>query len=208
MTVLAAGTGANAYFRFTVTDAMLDAAADGRLSAIFDIDAGYVPGDLQFWASLLTLYRLDTAVGADGVPSTSTSLVAQAPGFSDPAQGLLGSFSWFDDYLEFTFDEAGTYVIEVSDWINGAPPVGVDYVLNVSLENHPVAGFVFAPEPLGEDEGAQSGSGYQDIDAASNFFTFFDPTVGNTDLGGGIDFLAPYVRVSGTGNGTVDVFQF
>ena len=113
---------------------------------------------------------------------------------------------------------AGTYFIKVENVFPfgglqvGVVPNGVDYELNVSIENHEVDGFLFAPAPVFENEAQQALTGFEDIDARENFFTFFDPTVGTRDFVNEgdpfVDFQTPYARIQGEGDGTIDIFQF
>jgi hypothetical protein len=97
-------------------------------------------------------------------------------------------------------------------------PQGVDYQLHVSIEQHAKDSFLFAPQPVVENE--QGNNGDQQLDTGTNpglnFFTFFDPNIGNVDLdhnpvvpnGNRIDFTSPYVRIVGTGDFTYDVYSF
>ena len=111
------------------------------IQVIFDIDHGFEFGDSIFWASLIRLYN------ADG------DLIGQGKGGSLTTDGAGGSTSSFDDYLAATLTAAGTYYIEV---INARPfgglPQGVDYQLQVSIENHRIDGLLFAPSTVLEDE--------------------------------------------------------
>ncbi len=47
------------------------------------------------------------------------------------------SFSSTDSFIEFTFKASGRYVIEVGSCCIGPVPPGADYLLHVSIENHP-----------------------------------------------------------------------
>jgi len=59
----------------------------------------------------------------------------------------------------------------------------------------------FGPQPiLEDDQGNNLGFG-QDIDAATNWYTFADPTVHNSDS-------VPYATILGSGNGSWDIYTF
>ncbi|HEY6015777.1 MAG TPA: hypothetical protein VIU16_03240, partial [Gaiellaceae bacterium] len=214
LTVLGTGNGEDDFYKFEITSGMRDGTGGDGVTAIFDIDHGFEWGDPVLWASQLRLYKAIETAGT----LTGAQLIAQGPGFTPPDQGALGSTTWLDDLLRYTFTETGTYFLEVGKWYpwgNGGLPDGVDYQLQVSLENHPVDGFVFAPEPVLEDEqGNNSTSAAQDISSLNNFFTFYDSSVGDTDWttasgsSRAIDFLTPYARVRGSGDGSFDVFSF
>src|SRR5262249_1240388 len=124
--------------------------------------------------------------------------------------GAGGSMGFFAAYLNSAFPTQGEYYIEVTSLIPGYLPKGTDYALQVSLQGHKVDGFVFGAEPVAESETEQAqNGGVQNVDDASKWFTFFDLTVGNTDYtGGGIDFLVPYAKVTGSGDNTPDMFKF
>ena len=202
LTILGKGNADTDFYRFDITDAMLDEAPGRSVTAIFDIDHGYEIGDAILWASRLRLYD------GDG------RLINQGPGFSNPiaAEGAGGSSTWLDDFLSVEFTAEGTYYIEVSNWLSfGGIPEGVDYQLNVSMEGHPTDGFIFSTEPIAEDEIGNNTGQNIEPDAPgeeSNFYTFYDALVGNTHLGGSIDFQTPYARIQGSGDGTFDIYQF
>ena len=81
---------------------------------------------------------------AAGHPKNSVTSESIKPG---------GSTTWLDDFLSYNFSVAGTYYLEVTSWLlSSGLPQGVDYDLQVSLDQHAVAGFVFAPSPVLEDE--------------------------------------------------------
>ncbi|HEX6131291.1 MAG TPA: hypothetical protein VF044_06140, partial [Actinomycetota bacterium] len=198
ITIRATGNGDSDFYRFEITQDMIeDDTGTAGLQASFDIDRGFEPGDPILWLSLLKLYN------------ASEDLLAQGPGWSHPSTGALGSSTWLDDYLAYTFTAPGTYYLEVTSWLlTTGLPVGVDYELQVSLEAHPVAGFVFSPSPVLENE-----QGNNELDAAQpieaeDFFRFFDPEVGNMIFGGSLNFLTPYSRIQGSGDGTFDVYSF
>lgn len=65
-----------------------------------------------------------------------------------------------------------------------------------------------SPEPVAEQE---SGNNTQVLDPGStdaerglNFFTFFDPNIGS----GVIDSSTPYVRITGSGDYSYDIYRF
>ena len=196
--------GATDYYKFEVTHEMLfDGTVLVPVRGTFDIDHGYEFGDQILWLSRLKLYN------------QAGQLIAQGQGFSDPAVGAAGSTTWLDDFLDYTFTQEGTYYIEVSSWLlTSGLPRGVTYDLHVSLDEHAVAGFIFSPAPVLENESANNTTTHpQSIDDFVNFFKFFDPTIGNTaangtGFNGNIDFTTPYVRVQGSGDGSFDVYSF
>ena len=205
LTVRGSGDGASDFYSFEISQAMIDAAGSDGVQASFDIDHGYDIGDPKFWLSLLTIYN---AAG---------DLLARGPGFSNPAlAGAGGSSTYFDDFVTHTFTQAGRYVVEVGSWLfSSGLPVGVDYELQVSIEQHPTSGFLFAPEPVLEREPTAAGCGVVPVPlscaqalTADDFFRFFDPNVGNQAYGGTIDFATPYARIQGSGDGSFDLFSF
>jgi len=229
LTVLGTGDGNSDFYSFEITQDMLDAAQQAwidagspggvfkGIQAIFDIDHGFELGDSLFWVSWLKLYELKDPVDPEQ-PRLPTILAhGEYPNFSyrwDPGTGF-----YYDDNLEYYFDEAGVYYIEVDGYypFEDGLPDGADYELNVSIEEHVEDTFLFAPEPVIEDEIEQGINGYQDLDPDStltpgengdNFFTFYDPAVGNLEHGGGITSGVPYVSVVGSGDGSVDIYQF
>ncbi|MCC6235017.1 MAG: calcium-binding protein, partial [Verrucomicrobiales bacterium] len=195
LTVEATGNGETDFYKFTVTEGMLG--ADDALRLILDIDNGFDFGDSVFWVPLIRLYDGDGNVLDPGTP------------FSSPSQGGGGSSTFLDDYSEFTLTEAGDYYIEIDNWWTfGGLPSGSTYRLQVSVEDHLTDEFVFAPEPIAENEpGNNSGTG-QNINDSSNWFTFYDPSIGNLQYNGSIDFLTPYARIQGGGNGSFDLYSF
>src|SRR5207247_10546058 len=139
--------------------------------------------------------------------NSSGDLVAQGPGFSnpfDPTQGAGGSATWYDDFLTTTLP-MGEYTIEVGSWLlTTGLPVGVDYDLQVSVQGHAVAGFVFAPSPVLEDENANNTTP-QSVDNAANWYTFFNSQIGDGSLcapncGAVINSQTPYAQILGSGD--------
>ena len=167
---------------------MLSASNNSVLS-IFDIDNGYKSGDEKIWASSISI------VNADGDQIAS--------GSGDASKGGGGSDTAYDDYLKYSFTQAGTYYIKITNWLNnGGVPSGVDYELNVSLENHSVATFVFKPQPVLDDDSKNSDeNGAGQLLEQNNFFNFYDEEVqGSKDI--------PYARIIGSGDGTYDIYSF
>jgi hypothetical protein len=130
-----------------------------------------------------------------------------------------GSSTQFDALLDYAFAETGTYAVEVINWLGPKTavdlslglPRGVSYDLNLSVQYHDVARFVFAPAPVLEDEGQQNqtlplsnGGRAQDIGGADSWFTFDNPNIGN----GTIDSNMPYATVRGSGDGSYDEYRF
>lgn len=86
--------------------------------------------------------------------------------------------------------------------------MGVDYELQVSIENHAIDGFIFTTDPVAENENGNDEFPGQAL-TQGDFFTFFDAAVGNGDYPGGlINFLTPYARIQGGGNGSYDIYSF
>ena len=164
-------------------------------------------GDTRFWNPVLRLLR------APGM------FVVHESFFGGPADSMgtatldIGSTTYFDPLFDFNTTNSfpswipngglppGNYVIEVADEFGGIPD-GVDYDLHFSVEGHTTASFLFQPSPIFEDEAQQLPA--QDIDAADNFGTFYDPAVG----AGVIDYNTPYAKIVGSGDGSHDTFQF
>ena len=129
ITVHGTGDGNDDWYKFTI--------ASGTAQVTLDMDNGYQFGDPILWLSKLKLY------------DASGDLIQQGPGYSDPSVGAGGSSTWYDDFLQTGQLAAGTYYVEVGSWLlTTGLPVGVSYDLQVSVENHPIAGFVFAPQPV------------------------------------------------------------
>src|SRR5262249_487247 len=82
ITVHGTGGGNSDFYKFSVSSA--------SASVTLDMDHGFSFGDPILWLSKLKLYN------------ASGDLVAQGPGFSDPALGAGGSTTWYDDYLSVT----------------------------------------------------------------------------------------------------------
>lgn len=221
LTIKGSGDGATDFYRFVITQAMIDAALAAGLDGVegrFDIDHGY-EGVGTYWGSQLRLYEFATVDG-----SVVANLV---PNGASPelAVGTLdeGSSTRLDALLTYTFTAPGVYALEVLNWLGPKVsinqsiglPKGVLYDLHVSLPYHEVATFTFAQSPVLENESLQNpgqqlpGSTHrlasQDIDDATLWFTFDDDSIGN---GSTIDSSVPYVTVIGSGNGTYDEYRF
>ncbi|MEI6721002.1 MAG: hypothetical protein WCO67_09565, partial [Betaproteobacteria bacterium] len=201
VTVKGVGTGQLDYYSFTVTQSMIDTASGHVVRGTFDIDHGFGIYDPQIWASQLSLY------GSTG------QLLSKGRGWSVPD---AGSTTWLDDFLTYDFTQAGTYTIGVSNWIywlnnwSTGIPKGVDYDLQISLDRHAVSGFVFAPSPIIENTTSSSTVAGQSIDTQSDWYTFFNPSVGNSTFGNAvpIDSTVPYTTIKGTGDGLFDTYNF
>ena len=198
ITVHGTGDGNDDWYKFTI--------ASGTAQVTLDMDNGYQFGDPILWLSKLKLY------------DASGDLIQQGPGYSDPSVGAGGSSTWYDDFLQTGQLPAGTYYVDVGSWLlTTGLPVGVSYDLQVSVENHPIAGFVFAPQPVSEDEtGNNSGTG-QSVDDPTDWYTFFNNLIGNTAAGGGslcspacgaINSQTPYAQITGSGDGSFDLYSF
>ena len=215
LTIKGSGTGDLDYYGFTVDETWnvggSPLGTTATVAATFDIDHGYDYGDPQFWGSQLHLYKFDE-VKKDYV------LLTVGRGWSSPSEGGGGSGYWFDDFLTVDLT-AGEYVIGVSNWLywynnySTGIPEGVDYDLNISIENHPVSRFVFAPTPVQEDSAltaTTTGQSLEDPDN-SNWFTYFNPDIGNIVYGQSnsdvpIESSVPYTVVRGTGDGQRDSY--
>ena len=219
ITVRGTGDGLNDFYKFEVTQDMIDNASGNAVDGIFDLDNSFDFGDQIFWASRLVIY------------SPTGDIHAAGPGFSSPEQGEGPvDDSFFNDYVRTEFTQPGVYTIEVSNALSSEGlPSGVTYDLNVSVEEHLVDSFIFVPEPVLENDSGNNGividqngnvtsTNLDNIDRInfkadgslddSNFFTFDDLAVGNGFFGGDIDSSTPYARILGSGDGTYDVFGF
>ena len=200
VTIHGTGDGTDDYYKFVVTPKMLTDAGNSMVVS-FDVDHGYKTGDSVIWASLLKLY------------DQSGNLLAQGAGQSSPSVGAGGSTTFLDDFLSTTITHSGTYYIRVGAWkFTGSIPVGASYDLQVSVPQHDIAGFVFSPSPVPEQEGTNSTGAGQSIDDAQNFYNFFNGNVGDVwDNSGGtgtITSQTPYAQVVGTGDGSFDIYSF
>ena len=78
-------------------------------------------------------------------------------------------------------------------WCRSEPnglPQGVDYDLQVSLDRHQTAGFVFSPSPVLESESSNNTLATpQSIEDFNNFFNFFDPNIVRAHPTNGSHFL-------------------
>ena len=89
----------------------------------------------------------------------------------------------------------------------------MDYKLNVSLEGRDADSFLFKStsvhdlEPNNDNLTAQILSEAGDTNG-DNFFSLPDQEIGNTHLGGRITAGTPYVKITGSGDGTSDFYQF
>src|SRR5688572_26687956 len=226
LTVLASGDGNADFYAFEVTEEMLEAelargTAFAGVRVSFDIDNGYRLGDSTVWASLLRLWELKDPLDPNA-PRLPNLLATGILRFADAgSSAIIFGFS-YDGFLTFNVLEKGTYFIEVSAFGLDGVPQGADYELHASIEQHAVNTFLFAPQPLAEQEGTNNLFPHgQDLDGpvdgsdttrGLNFFTFFDPAVGNLQMvaPGGlvIDSTTPYARIIGNGDFSPDIFSF
>jgi hypothetical protein len=198
LTVLGTGDGSPDFYSFEITEEMIANLDPGDLGVrvIFDIDHGFELFDDVVWVSWLRLYSLVPPLDPD--QPTLPTLLAQGNGINFPFDS--GTTWYLDDRLEYFFKEKGTYYIEVTALYPAGDgvPVGADYELHVSITDHIEDTFIFAPEAVAEQEPENNIS--QDLDDTAtepdddtdaafgdNFFSFFDPEVGNTEHGGAID---------------------
>ena len=180
------------------------------LLVIFDIDGGFVPGDGATWQSVLNLCELKAPL--DPEPADAAQPRSRAAGWRWTRGRSRASTRCFAHYIQ----AAGVYYLEVTAAGQDGVPLGVDYTLQVSIQQHVQDTFLFSPQPVAEDEAGNNSTGVaQDLDPtatpATNFFTFFDPTVGNTDFTGGGVSLRPRPTcaiVGSAGNGSVDIYEF
>ncbi len=124
------------------------------------------------------------------------------PNSSDPDNGSDASFSAL-------IHEPGEYIIRVSDRFFFGVPKGATYDLHVSLENHKLDSFIFAPTPVLERE-SQTTDG-QLIDDSSGWYTLHNPSIGDSDFNStesAIDSSVAYTTVQGFGTGKVDRYKF
>src|SRR5688500_19364952 len=71
------------------------------------------------------------------------------------SSAIIFGFS-YDSFLTFNVLEKGTYFIEVTAFGLDGVPQGADYELHASIEQHAVNTFLFAPQPLAEQEGTNN----------------------------------------------------
>ena len=112
VTILGTGDDTFDYYSFDVELA--------NSYAIFDIDHGQ--SDNGFVDTYLTLYDEEGNTLAYNDDSSQSA-------------GQGGSSSNLDSYIEYQFDTAGKYIIEVGRCCKGPVTLGADYTLNISLEN-------------------------------------------------------------------------
>ena len=203
--------GTKDYYTFEVTNKMIK---DGPVSINLDIDHGFeynydngvFKSDPVYWLSELNLFKQE----ANGnVLQTGVSVNGADEGSAHN--------SYYDDKISYSNITAeGTYVIEVGsryswyyDYSVGqykyGVPEGADYTLHVSAQNHEFSELKFTPDPVLENEEEQSANNQiQDIDGESGWYTFEDLSISN----GLLDDSTPHTVILGSGNGTVDRYQF
>ena len=111
---------------------------------------------------------------------------------------------------EYTFDAGGQYYLEVTSWLfSSGLPIGVDYELQVSVARpcRPPAS-CSRPQPVLENENGNNTAPQRST--SHDFFNFFDPNVGDTCAAHrrAIDWLTPYARIQGSGDGSFDLYSF
>ncbi len=221
LTVKGIGDGELDYYSFTISPAMLEQSSKTLpgsttkyVTATFDVDHGFERTDATVWGSQLRLYN------------DQSRLLAVGRGWSPPSVGGTGSSTWLDDYLTYNFTAPGTYTIGISNWIywlnnySSGIPEGVNYDLQISIENHPVSDFIFAPEPVAENDSSRVGQSLEDSipngmtypTTGDKWFTFYNSDIGNSTIAAQgtpqIDSSTPYVVVNGTGDGRIDTYTF
>ena len=115
LTVTGSGDGTFDHYAFTV--------ANAGDRGTFDIDFGAGAGGSM--DSYLRLYN-------------SGGLLLAQNDDSSTASGGAGSTSRLDSFLSFVFPAPGVYVIEVGRCCIGPVPTGGTYLLQISVDNHPV----------------------------------------------------------------------
>ena len=229
LTIKGAGNGETDFYRFEITDPMLAAAAaagvSGGINARFDVDHGF-DGTGVYWGAQIRLYRLST-VNGNLVATPLLADLTHPNGGQSPLYNAIdhGSTTQLDGALSYAFTTAGSYAVEVINWLGPkfavnrsiGLPQGVHYDLNISIPFHDVARFTFAPTPVLENEKQQDPAAQgsnsaslgraQDVDDAKLWFTFSDDTIGNKPTGT-IDSSVPYVTILGSGDGSYDEFRF
>ena len=125
---------------------------------------------------------------------------------SDPASGAGGSTSVLDSFIQYTFSEDGTYIIGVGAFdsfageegiVGDTIPQGLDYTLQVSVQNHPVQ-----PDNNGLVNQNNSNNSLESAQNIDNDFTLtFDPNIQDSNN-------IPHVSISATGDGTFDYYSF
>ncbi|MEM6612707.1 MAG: filamentous hemagglutinin N-terminal domain-containing protein [Cyanobacteria bacterium P01_C01_bin.72] len=125
---------------------------------------------------------------------------------SNVSNGVAGSFSSTNSFIEFTFDRDGAYVIgvgafnsevEAGEIVGDAINPGENYTLQVSLENQPtsreVNGSIAKIEPNNSLDTAQN--------INNSFSNRFDSNIQNSTS-------IPHVSITAVGNGSFDYYGF
>ena len=113
LTVIGTGDNKIDYYKFTIDQSMIDAAANKTIRAVFDIDKGYEVGEAVFLGSKLRLY--------DDKWRTAFAGTRHLRLFGSCDRVDRSSTTWLDDYLEYSFTKAGTYI--VLRWITGSESI-------------------------------------------------------------------------------------
>ena len=194
-------TASSDWFRFKITPQMLATAGGNGVQAAFDIDRGFAFGDPIIWLSLLRHLQRNRA--------TCWRRATASPTRSTPTSGR-GSPTWLDDYLTYTFTDAGRLLRR------GRPLA----VLERPAERRRLRAATSrrgatrppaccSPRRRWSRTSSATATTPQAIDFLS-FFRFFDPTVGDAwiERRAGSTGLTPYARIQGSGDGSFDLFSF
>jgi len=163
VSIQATGNGTFDYFRFSVNPGV---------TGIFDIDFGLGSGG-----------DIDTQLFLYGVSGDNFNILTEND-TSDVSQGGLGSTSVDDAFLEWTFEQAGEFIIGVGAFfsfdsgfanepglIGSAPAVGATYTLNISIPDHE---FSDLPPRLPGDANLDGSVGLADFTILKNNFGISD----------------------------------
>ena len=147
---------------------------------------------------------------------------------------------YYDDFNTYEITEAGTYVIELdskyqwyydrAEGFKWGTPDGVDYELQVSVENHKRDAWAFKPESIIEgdreslnntgigvniDDWTRDQNAPDDLTIAintdsENWYNFANANIGDEVPEGNlnIDSSTPYTTITGAGDGTFDRYNF
>jgi hypothetical protein len=197
ITVNATGEGRSDFFKFTIASVPTDGSG---VKVNIDIDQ---TNQNAYWLGALTLERVGSSDFAYALPrydvygwNHQTYRAGTLELQTTPA--VLDADN--DASMAMLIKSAGTYVIRVSDRYWGGVPNGAAYNLNVSVEGHVGANFVFTPDPVQEIEGAA-----QNIDGNSGWYTLHNPEIGD---GVSFDSDVSYSTIQGYGDDTVDSYTF
>ena len=185
--------------RATGTSSRVDANAGRKAS--FDIDHGFDYGDPIVWLSLLRLYN------------EHGELLAQGPGFSNPlTRGAAWAARPGSTTTSSTRSRARRHVLPRGHELAALErPADRRRLRAAGAGREPPDGRL----PVRAAAGARERERQQHDAAArstqNDFFQFFDPNVGDTWpplTGGTIDWMTPYARIQGSGDGSFDLYSF